>query len=68
MELPITFTFIFNNLADAFIQSDLQMRIIEAIRPMREQQYTSAGTSLSYSSTVHIGIFLINRIEQNRIE
>ncbi len=38
----------FNHLADAFIQSDVQMRrTIEAIRPSREQQYTSAMTSLS---------------------
>ncbi len=37
-----------NHLADAFIQSDVQMRrTIEAIRPSREQQYTSAMTSLS---------------------
>ncbi len=37
----------FNHLADAFIQSDVQMRrAIEAIRPSREQQYTSAMTSL----------------------
>ncbi len=44
----ITFTFTFNHLADAFIQSDVQMRrTIEAIRPSREQQYTSALTSLS---------------------
>ncbi len=36
------------HLADAFIQSDVQMRrTIEAIRPSREQQYTSAMTSLS---------------------
>ncbi len=36
-------SFTFNNLADAIIQSDVQMRrIIEAIRPSREQQYTSA--------------------------
>ncbi len=43
-----TFTFTFNHLADAFIQSDVQMRrTIEAIRPSREQQYTSAMTSLS---------------------
>ncbi len=41
-------TFTFNHLADAFIQSDVQMRrTIEAIRPSREQQYTSALTSLS---------------------
>ncbi len=41
-------TFTFNHLADAFIQSDVQMRrTIEAIRPSREQQYTSAMTSLS---------------------
>ncbi len=38
----------FNHLADAFIQSDVQMRrTIEAIRPSREQQYTSALKSLS---------------------
>ncbi len=38
----------FNHLADAFIQSDVQIRrIIEAIRPSREQQYTSAIASLS---------------------
>ncbi len=43
-----TFTFTFNHLADAFIQSDVQMRrTIEAIRPSSEQQYTSALTSLS---------------------
>ncbi len=44
----IYITFTFNHLADAFIQSDVQMRrTIEAIRPSREQQYTSALTSLS---------------------
>ncbi len=44
----LTFTFTFNHLADAFIQSDVQMRrTIEAIRPSREQQYTSVMTSLS---------------------
>ncbi len=38
----------FNHLADAFIQSDVQMRrTIEAIRQSREQQYASAMTSLS---------------------
>ncbi len=31
----ITFTFI--NLADPFIQSDLQMKTIEAIKPTKEQ-------------------------------
>ncbi len=47
-KLTFTFTFTFNHLADAFIQSDVQMRrTIEAIRPSREQQYTSALTSLS---------------------
>ncbi len=46
--LYIYITFTFNHLADAFIQSDVQMRrTIEAIRPSREQQYTSAMTSLS---------------------
>ncbi len=48
LEPGSTFTFTFNHLADAFIQSDVQMRrTIEAIRPSREQQYTSAMTSLS---------------------
>ena len=42
------FTFTFNHLADAFIQSDLQMRIVETIGSTRQQQrYTSAMTSLS---------------------
>ncbi len=46
--ITFTFTFTFNHLADTFIQSDVQMRrTIEAIRPSREQQYTSAMTSLS---------------------
>ncbi len=46
--VPAPGTFTFNHLADAFIQSDLQMRrIIEAIRPSREQLYTSVMTSLS---------------------
>ncbi len=41
LSLSFTFTFTFNHLADAFIQSDVQMRrTIEAIRPSREQQYT----------------------------
>ncbi len=44
---PQNSTFTFNNLADACIQSDVQMRTIEAIRPLRVQQYTSAMTSLS---------------------
>ncbi len=40
-------TYTFNHLADAFIQSDEQMRrITEAIRREREQQYTSVMTSL----------------------
>ncbi len=39
-------TYTFNHLADAFIQSDVQMRITEAIRREREQQYTSVMTSL----------------------
>ncbi len=61
------FTFTFNHLADAFIQSDVQMRrTIEAIRPSREQQYTSAMTSLSLSSTVHVAriVFFLNRIDK----
>ncbi len=36
------FTFTFIHLADAFIQSDLQMRTIEAIRLTVGQQYISA--------------------------
>ncbi len=55
-------TFTFNHLADAFIQSDVQMRRIEAIRPSREQQYTSAMTSLSKSSTVHLSVNITQTI------
>ncbi len=46
----IIFTFTFNHLADAFIQSDVQMRrTIEAIRPSREQQYIcKSHTSVSF--------------------
>ncbi len=45
--IPLHLHLTFNHLADAFIQSDVQMRrTIEAIRPSREQQYTSAMTSL----------------------
>ncbi len=40
--------FTFNHLADAFTQSDVLMRrIIEAVRPSREQRYTRVMTSLS---------------------
>ncbi len=35
------------HLANAFIQSDLQMKTIEAIKSTKEQRYTSAVTSLS---------------------
>ncbi len=43
-----TFTFTFNHLADAFIQNDVQMRrTIEAIRPSREQQYTSRKSNIA---------------------
>ncbi len=35
-------TFTFNHLADAFTQSDLQMRTIEAIKQTTEQKYVSA--------------------------
>ncbi len=31
--------YLFSNLADAFIQSNLQMRTIEAIKPTKEQQH-----------------------------
>ncbi len=36
-----------NHLADAFFQSDIQMRRIIAIRPSRVQQYRSVMTSVS---------------------
>jgi hypothetical protein len=42
-----TFTFTFIHLADAFIQSDLQMRTIEAVKLTVGQQYVSAITPLS---------------------
>ncbi len=42
----VLFTFTFSHLADAFIQSDLQMRTLEAIKPTKEQQRASAMTSL----------------------
>ncbi len=45
--------FTFNHLADAFFQSDCQMRIIEAIKPTKEQQYVSAVTSPVLSDVVH---------------
>ncbi len=38
--------FTFSHLAEAFIQSDLQMRAIEAIKTTKEQQHASAMTSL----------------------
>ena len=41
-----TFTFTFIHLADAFIQSDLQMRTIEAVKLTVGQQYASAMTRL----------------------
>ncbi len=51
----ITQTFALNLLGDPFIQSYVQMRrIIEAIRPSREQKYTSVMTSLSQSCTIHV--------------
>ncbi len=43
----IIFTFSF--LAEAFIQSDLQMRRIEAIKTTKEQQYASAILVYYYS-------------------
>ena len=41
------FTFTFIHLADVFIQSDLQMRTIEAVKLTVGQQYASAMTLLS---------------------
>ncbi len=43
----IIFTFYY--LAEAFIQSDLQMRRIEAIKPTKEQWYASATLIYYYS-------------------
>ncbi len=40
------YTHTFSHLADAFIQSDLQMRTLEAIKTTKEQQHASAMTSL----------------------
>ncbi len=40
-------TFTFSHLADTFIQTDLQMRTMEAIQIKKEQWYVSAITSLS---------------------
>ncbi len=42
------------HLADTFIQSVLQMRIIEAIKPTKEQQHASAMTSLGLPNTGHV--------------
>ncbi len=39
------FTLTFNNFADTFIQSDLQMRVIEAIKTTKEQQYVCCDMS-----------------------
>ncbi len=38
--------FTFSHLADFFIQSDLQMRTTEAIKPTKEQTYVSTVTRL----------------------
>ncbi len=51
-------TFAFNHLANAFNQSDLQMRKVEAIKPTKDQQYVSAVTSPGQSNTVHLAKFL----------
>jgi len=52
----MTFYIKLNNLADIFIQSDLQMRrAIEALKPTIGQQYVIALTS---PSAVHIACFL----------
>ncbi len=41
----LLFTFTFNHLADTFIQSDLQMRTIEAIKTNKKQQHASYDKS-----------------------
>ncbi len=46
-KFTLYFTCIFSHLADPFIQNDLQMMTIKAIKPTKEQYYTSAMTSLS---------------------
>jgi len=43
-----------SHLADAVIQSDLQMRTIEAIKPTKEQQHASAMTRLGKPNAVHV--------------
>jgi len=45
----VLFTFTCINLADAFMQNDLQMRTIEAVNITIGQQYASAMTVLSLS-------------------
>ncbi len=64
---PILFTCI--HLADAFIQSDLQTRTIEAIEPTTEQQYTSAVTSLVIltQNTQQGFYYIINTKKTDRI-
>jgi len=42
--ISLTYSFTFIHLADAFIQSDLQMRTIEAVKLTIGQQYASAMT------------------------
>ncbi len=41
--VPLTFTF--NQFADTFIQRDLQMRTMESIKPIKEQQYVTIVTN-----------------------
>jgi len=46
MELINSLSFTFTQLADAFVQSDLQMRTIEAIKSTRGRQVTFIYTAL----------------------
>ncbi len=46
-------TFTFSHLADAFIQSDLNMRTMEQSKPQKSNKHASAVTSLSSLNTVH---------------
>jgi len=48
IHIYIYITFTFNKLADAFIQNDLQMRTIEAVKLTVGQQYASAMTITLY--------------------
>jgi len=60
----VEFTFTFIHLADAFLQSDLQMRTIEAVKLTIAQSYASVTMTLpslitQYLYYYHFFIFLL---------